>query len=219
MNEIAGRKIVEYETGFYIREWSNDLGSMRDINSYKCLDYKDRTVMDIGGCFGGFCYRAKQWGAHKVISYEADNNNFQLLQHNIKKLNNVYGFNKAVISGNEKVCDFYPARGKSLGVGSRLHRRGRVRIEVPAANFLEELEIFKPDTIKMDIEGGEYDLLFNTPLPKFVKQIVMEIHLLNEDMKYKQCPELVKIFKNWKVIKPHKLTYGNLTTTAAWSRL
>jgi len=191
---------------------------MRDINAYKCLDYKDKVVMDIGGCFGGFCHRAKQWGAKKIISYEAFKDNYETLKFNCDKMDNVICINRAMISGHEGTCDFYPARGKSLGVGSRLERRGRVKTKVLATNFSVEMNQHRPEILKVDIEGGEYDLFFNTKIPHYVKQVVMEIHLIGDYMKYNQCPKLLEIFKDWDVVKKHSITSGNLTTTAAWRR-
>jgi len=54
--------------------------------------------------------------------------------------------------------------------------RGRKRIMVQTFDFAEELELVKPTVLKMDIEGGEYDLLegYGTALP--VRIFLAEFH-------------------------------------------
>lgn len=217
--EIEGRKLVKHSSGVYIRDWSNDRMTMRDINAYKCLDYKDKVVLDVGGCFGGFAYMAKKWGAKEVHSFEALEENFKTLKYNIDPLDGCTATNKAVVSGDDKTCTFYPPVGKSLGVGARRAVRGRSAIEVEAIKFQQILEDIQPDVIKMDIEGGEYDLLLNTELPNCVKQVVMEIHLFTWDWRHNLAPRILENFSDWEVVRPAKLKNTNPdNTTAAWRR-
>ena len=45
---------------------------------------------------------------------------------------------------------------------------------LPLDRLLEEV---RPDRVKMDVEGAEYDCLLTCALPPCVRALVMEVHL------------------------------------------
>ena len=51
-------------------------------------------------------------------------------------------------------------------------------------NFREVVKEHRPTAIKMDIEGGEYELLDGFIFPDFVKKLSIEFHL---------CPKIAKL--------------------------
>jgi hypothetical protein len=74
---------------------------------------------------------------------------------------------------------------------SLTYRRGRTSIEVRAFNFDDILEEFKPTFIKMDIEGGEYELMDTlTALPDYVHGLALEIHFNQKNWRYEFAPAL-----------------------------
>tara|TARA_R100000808_G_scaffold11811_2_gene30020 strand:- start:1300 stop:1932 length:633 start_codon:yes stop_codon:yes gene_type:complete len=187
------------------------------IRSYGHIDYSNKIVMDIGGCFGAFTYYALYQGAKHVYSYEPILENYQLLSENTRNYSNVDCYQLALSFENKDSINFYPGNGANKGIGSSVKRRGRKKIKVPSANFKKELHRIKPDVIKMDIEGGEYDLI-TKDLPKFVKEFVMEVHLNRKAWRNVEAPRLFSHFKEWELTKQPKITNANWQTIASWKR-
>ena len=187
------------------------------IPSYGHIDYKDKIVMDIGGCFGAFSYYALYKKAYFVYSYEPVQENYDLLTHNINKYPNVECKMAALVPHKGRETFFYPGRGTNKGIGSFVKYRGREETTVTALNFEEELYKIKPDVIKMDIEGGEYELI-KGPLPKFVKEVVMEIHLNRKIWRNKEAQRLISYFKDWDIVKAPRITEANWHTIGSWKR-
>lgn len=214
------RTYKEAEPGLWIRHPSNDRFSLSEIKRYKkYINVEGKVVFDIGACFGGFARKAVEWGAEKVYTFEALPENWEAVQRNIKRYKKISGFNAAVVAHLNPTTSFYAPRGKSLGIGSRLPVKGREEIIVPALNFQSLLYMYKPEVIKMDIEGGEYDLLLGNPLPDFVKQIVMEIHYWSKpEFVNGKAPELVAMFDDWECVHKPNITWSNLCTIGAWKR-
>jgi FkbM family methyltransferase len=135
-------------------------------------------VLDIGGHVGGFARHAEALGVARVISVEPDSDNFGLLRKNTIGFGKITRINRAVVSS--KVTSWkvtlYRNTHKSRGLHTLLPMRGRKPVIVRAIQFLKLLRKYRPDKVKCDCEGGEYDLLFNTILPKFVKRLAIEIH-------------------------------------------
>ena len=52
---------------------------------------------------------------------------------------------------------------------------GRGSVEVSSVSFSDLIQKHKPNKIKIDVEGAEYDFLPFT-FPDFVERLVMEIH-------------------------------------------
>lgn len=115
-------------------------------------------VADIGAHIGYFTRLfSKLAGSEgRVISFEADPENFALLKKNTSGLPNVTLVNKAV-AAHDGAIDFFHLK-ESTGCHSTIPEEGAERIRVPAATLdtaLKELGIERIDAIKMDIEGGE----------------------------------------------------------------
>ena len=135
-------------------------------------------VLDIGGHIGGFARHAEALGVAKVISVEPDSDNFRLLRKNTIGFGKITRINRAVVSSKvmSRKVTLYVGTHRSMGLHGLLPIRGRKLAIVKTVQFLKLLRKYRPNKIKCDCEGSEYDLLFNTDLPKFVKRLAIEIH-------------------------------------------
>ncbi|MFA5317851.1 MAG: FkbM family methyltransferase [Patescibacteria group bacterium] len=114
-------------------------------------------VIDIGAHIGYYTRLfSKLTGAEgKVISFEPEPDNFQLLQKNTANLKNVKLFNLAVSDQNNKIA-FFKVKN-STGCHSIIPTDNADKIIISAItidNFINQNDI-KIDVIKIDIEGGE----------------------------------------------------------------
>lgn len=183
---------------------------------YKHLPLADKIVMDIGANIGAFAVYATLNGAKQVICYEPETQNFTQLKLNCSKYSNVIQHQAAIVDGENQVIDFYLTNGKAKDGYSIIPFKGRTVVQCQAFNFHEQLELHKPESIKMDVEGAEFELLAK-PLPDFVKSIVVEIHF-NKRVFRERFDDLIKNFADWDcVIKP-KQTGTNFHTLAQYNR-
>ena len=144
---------------------------------------------------------------------------------------------KAVVdTGGPEEIQFYSATSGHLGIGSiippkpgKKHLRNEP-IMVKTIEFKELLELYRPEVIKMDIEGSEFDII-NEPLPDYVQEFHCEFHIFFRDdriLKFwkKFCYEWFPS-NEWKVILPPvwpkndriiKSFSGMNVTRMAWRR-
>lgn len=134
----------------------------------------------------------------KIYAFEPILENFELLCENIRlnKLeNNIIPINKAVCSHNNglymQYLPFYPAgssannllmeRRSSLQYYSVLSEESKFVESITLDDFLKEHGIEKVKLIKMDCEGAEKEIIFNTKvLPKF-EYFIVELHFSKEE--------------------------------------
>ena len=204
--------------GIEIRKNTRDKKIVNEILwSYAWMLPQGCNVLDIGGCFGGYSFLAHKQGAKKIYCFEPDINNYQMCLLNTANHNGTKCFNEALTSSDEKEMDFYLSQGINKGTHSTIITRGRERVKVKARNFEEVLDELKPEIIKMDCEGSEYDLLVK-PLPDYVKKITIEIHLSRKEWRGDKATKIIKLFDTWQVHKQPKIGERNWTTIGAWYR-
>ena len=178
-------ELLQTKDGLWYRPDSSDEQMLKDSNilnkrsDYFTIDPKGKVIMDCGANIGGFINRALKLGAKKVIAYEPEPNNFDMLVINTQDLDNAnYQLEQAaLISSHEETVSFYlNASKRSSSSGNRKPSHKKKEYIVHALNFEKELNLHQPDLIKMDIEGGEYDVLMDFTLPDFVRELVIELH-------------------------------------------
>lgn len=117
------------------------------------------TIIDVGAHIGYYTliFSKLTGKTGEVYAFEPEEENFNLLQKNVKKLKNVKITKKAV-SDKAGFIDFYKAEG-STGLHSVLpsdFRKNKTSVEsANLDNFVQEEKINNIDLIKIDIEGGE----------------------------------------------------------------
>jgi FkbM family methyltransferase len=183
---------------------------------FKCIDVKGQSVVDIGAHYGSFTVQAYKLGARTVDSYEPNPDSFKLLTKNTCKLPGVVVHQVAVVHNNRsEVCLHAHRTYSAASTIVKIPRNSPRSWVVPCVNFEKLLEDIRPDVLKLDCEGTEYDLLLNCSLPKCVKQIVMEIHLGIKKHR-ERYTQLVDVFKKWDVVRAPKNSWN--ICLAAWRR-
>ena len=193
---------------FWYRPGTFDLNSIRECrDNYSDIETCGKTVLDLGANIGGFARMALQKGAKQVIALEPCPHNFQLLEINAPDSNNI---NAAVCEEDSKEVVFHYASSKRNSVSSSTKRRRNasgVTISVPGFSFKGLLEKYRPEILKIDIEGKEYDILDSIEkIPDFVEIVGIEFH--NTRKPYSEYP--VKFFpeSTWKKVEHPILMYG-----------
>ena len=138
-------------------------------------------VVDIGAHIGAFSiFAATCARGVRVYSYEPFPQNFDLLNHNIalNQLENIEPFPVAVAGENGKRRLAVDTRN---GVASTLLPSKQDHIEVNCVTLGDIFEARNIETcgfLKMDCEGAEYEILFNTQEEYFsrIRRISMEYH-------------------------------------------
>ena len=140
-------------------------------------------VLDLGANIGLFSRKAAKI-AGKVISVEASPEHFACLVENTSEFNNIEYIN-ALVVGNDN-------SGDTNTVYS--HRSSKETITIEKIMKIYNLD--KIDFIKVDIEGGEYALLSNTPIEVLDKidKISCETH---DDIKNKDFYLPNKVRNSW----------------------
>ena len=149
-------------------------------------------IVDIGGQAGFFSILASEilGKEGKVYSFEPSKSNFKQLTRNMKlnKTSNITSYNKAVIGGSETKVNLFLS-DQNVGAHSLLNRKNSKKNKVESTNlrkFFIESKVKKIDLLKIDCEGGEYDILLKTPRDIFRKidMIILEQHITPYTKKY-----------------------------------
>jgi len=157
----------------WLRENTLDEYIFKEVRSaYKDLEIKEGDViLDLGANIGAFAKQAAEKGA-TVHCYEPEPNNFVLLKYNSPNTNN---HKKAVVGKQDGNIKLFINSKRNKGIHMTRPVNGRESIEVETVSFSSLVNELKPNKIKIDVEGAEYDFL-PFVFPPFVKRLVMEIH-------------------------------------------
>lgn len=140
------------------------------------------TIVDIGAHIGSFSVRAARL-AHRgrVYAFEPSSKNFELLTENrlLNDLGNLY-IEKCAISAMNGQMTLYTPAGNAI-MGSLLQDTSSHTETVQVRtidSIVAEHGIARIDLLKMDVEGAEYDILFNCSNETLMKirRVVMEYH-------------------------------------------
>lgn len=143
------------------------------------------TIVDIGGGIGDFTiFAMKSFPNNRVLAFEPTLESFNLLNKNLSlnSVDQVQAFNKAIWSCNGQIeldmSQGEPGQFTSQNVGQR---NNLSKVLVPCMSLSEifiEQNIKNCDLMKIDAEGAEYPILYDTPDEVFAKieRIVMEYH-------------------------------------------
>ena len=153
----------------------------RDYEHYGTALKAGWTIVDIGGGLGDFTLLAARVPNSVVHVYEPFPESHALLQENLNHnhINNVQVFAEAV-SGEQGQLQITTATGVAVR-HSTAQNDENADLSVPSvslASVIERLESKHIDFLKMDCEGGEYDILLkadNTSL-NAISHICMEYH-------------------------------------------
>lgn len=198
---------------FYRPETSDRAMLKECMTNYNCIEIGPKdVVMDFGANVGGFSKMALDAGANEVISVEADELNYEVLNANIGAHPNSTLLRKAVVGDNRTEVSFAIRKSKNSACAGKVasekecsYSRYQVNT-VPAVNFAELLEEHNPTILKIDIEGGEYDIL-RDPLPKSVHTIALELHGMTKIGYAQMLATYAALSEHWDILYygPHLL--------------
>jgi len=174
-----------YEVGkdsFLVRKNSSDIFTLKEVYIKKVYGGKPRgVVVDIGAHIGAFSVYASTT-ADKVYAFEPESSNYDQLIKNIRlnKKNGKIIPRKVAVGRENKKAHIYKGRFNK-GASSTTYRiTGESEtVEMRSlSDLINDLGINKIDLLKIDIEGGEYDLLYGLPKEGFEKidKLVLEYH-------------------------------------------
>jgi len=157
------------------------------------IDKNSVTIIDIGGNIGVFSiYVKRKFPQAKIYAYEPVPANFHFLINNIK----INKFEKDILAFQLGVCGKNGKRKLYLK-DSPTHsifsdKKGSndyIKIDcITLQNIFEQNNLEKCDVLKIDCEGTEYEILYNTPLFIFnkIKNIIIECHSYSSKKDYNQ---------------------------------
>lgn len=188
-----------------VREGTSDEFVVNEViggNEYKKLNLQPNdVVLDFGLNIGMFTIQAFKRGVKEVHSFEPDYDNFKLATDNCQ-LNNldnsVQLYNAAVVGNNDTQRSFSINTKKNKGAHSLIARRGRDTITVNAQNINDIMKKVNPTVIKMDIEGGEYEVIPAITDWSNVRELIMEYHHehLSDIIHMRKFHRLLRIFQS-----------------------
>lgn len=185
---IKGRK-------YQLREGTLDEYIAKE-NCYSNCEYKSTDIwLDLGGNIGMFPVTFAD-RVNLVVSFEPEVENCKLFVENIRLngIKNCQLIQKAVVHDSSEQISFFINTKKNKGAHSTLVKRGRDEVIVPAVNINEVLEAIDPNKIKMDIEGGEYEIIKAVKDWSNIEELIFEYHIsILRDSDGKKLQEIYEI--------------------------
>jgi len=136
-------------------------------------EYKNANILDIGGHYGLYTYLCHTLGAKNIVAVEANPYNYLHFIKNTLDIPNVKVINAAVSNESGKIV--------TIDNNSEKSTVGKGDINVATVTLKDVVQIFPENEdiiLKMDIEGAEYNALYNTStdvLRRF-SSIAIEMH-------------------------------------------
>lgn len=180
----------------YIRPNTTDQKAFKEMDKGAYTKYfkqeRGEVWCDIGANVGAFTYRNQLEGI-ETHSYEPEPSNFGCLL--VNSVTPELCYQAAVTSDDRGEVDLYMSKSEWNHTICRAVR-GRKSIKVPTISFMEATK--GCDCIKMDIEGGEFDILDNCDLSGF-KKIVIAYHINHDHSRANLERRLQKLREHYKV--------------------
>ena len=200
------------------------LYEVKNPRTYGMVECAGRRVLDLGGFGGHFATLAMQRGAKDVICVEAEPRNYRMCRLNLSDLPRTRVIYGAVV-GQQTDTGYLPIYSNADGYMATSSRYpgkdGKLVTQVPTVP-IEHLYATNPEIIKLDVEGSEYDILFNgPPIPLSVEQVFLEMHLTRKfgDVPGLEAAErLVGMFSDWTMTMAPKIQQGHRCTYAYFVR-
>lgn len=142
------------------------------------VDYRDKVCLDLGTNIGTFSKIAEDSGALKIYGVECDFRNYNIAANNFASSIRTKIIHAAVSGSEDEVLKIYKSNAKSNHSStSIIKRRGTFTEYDEVKNYHIDylLNEIKPDIVKIDIEGAEYDII-ESVLTYKPKVLFIELH-------------------------------------------
>lgn len=210
----VGRVCAKISERLYMPPHQKMVMSWKAVNGDKTLrlDYdldQDSIVFDLGGYEG-------QWSSDIFSRYCCFIRCFEPVEVFANNIENRFGKNHKINVHQFGLSDANKKTKISFDKDSSSIFRGEAKEEiqlVKATDFMEENNIFKIDLMKINIEGGEYDLLKHLIETGFIKNI-MNLQIQFHDFIPNARGRMENIQKKLK--KTHKLSYQYEFVWESW---
>ncbi len=142
---------------------------------------KDDTVIDIGGHIGTFSmFAASRAKNGKIFSFEPFPESYEILKENIalNKITNVETMNVGIAKEKGIQRIYIDEKGSCC---NSMYVKKEKSIDIPCItlqDIFNNYKIERCDFLKIDCEGGEYDIILTTPdeIFKRIEKISLEYH-------------------------------------------
>ncbi len=180
MNTAQEKKLDNGLTLWY-REGSSDLAVYKENEYYRnCFPGENDVIMDVGANIRDMPLK---WGnrVKEIHCYEPMPDTFRILRMNIEgnRLDNCKSYEVALGHGDGEIEIWTNLkRSHAYAKSSTVSKRARTCITVKKGDFEAEALRIKPTIIKIDIEGGEREIIENTSDKVFESchTFLLEIH-------------------------------------------
>jgi FkbM family methyltransferase len=204
----------------HIRPDTTDEKAFREMNRGAYTKYFKQELgdvwCDIGANVGAFTYR-NQLNGIETHSYEPEQSNYDCL---VKNSVTPEYCHKAAVNSDGRPAKLYISKSEWNHTICRAVR-GRTAINVPTVSFDEATK--GCDCVKMDIEGGEFDIMDNCDLSGF-KKLVIAYHINHDHSRTNLERRLSKLREHYTVRtskypdKEHLNFFPNEIMIYCWKR-
>jgi FkbM family methyltransferase len=129
-------------------------------------------VVDIGAYVGTYAIRCARFPVRKVIAFEPTPHTFGIFA--LTKLRNLEQVQAAVVGDDRKAVTLHLSAGIGVTNSLVLSNRKPGAVDVPAVRYDDVIR--EATIVKIDIEGGEYDLPIGTLLGPRLRALVIDWH-------------------------------------------
>lgn len=188
-----------------IERWFSDSGDVYLRLNYPEMD-NNSLVMDLGGYIGNFTESIYSRYNCKVMVFEPVNMYYNICNYKFENNDKIEVY-KYGLSGVDQKCTISVTGDiSSTFVNIESDCEKEIITIKSIGDFFEENSIEKVDLIKINIEGGEYDLLdyliSNPEILKKIKNIQVQYHIFIDD--HEKRRSLI----NYELEKTHERTWN-----------
>lgn len=214
--------IVINNERFHLRTGSYDQRIWIESRQYLAMapDPSD-VLLDVGANVGAVTRRFLLAGVKYAIAFEPERQNRALLRLNTQEFGARAVVRSEAIAAEAGQRLLWMHKGRNRGLHSLVKRPGRRPTVVSSVSLGSVFHEYSPTLLKIDIEGGEYELLpAFEEIPDQVRAIALEVHLNGNEWRSHLAPHLIEVIRGqgFRDVRSPRIGAGNPCTLAIWRR-